>query len=354
MKFSPRRYTNKIAIELARKLSEITPAPLKRSLFCPGGTDAVEMALKLSMGNTNRYKILSFWDAFHGAGFGAISVGGEAIFRGQISLLPGTLHVAPPDCYRCPYGYPDKESCSLECAKMVRYVLDKEKDVAAFIGEAIRSMPYIPPTGFWKEIRSACNDFGVRLIIDAIPQCLGKTGKMFPIDHYDLIPDIMVIGKGLGGGIFPIAGIIAREGMNTLEHRAIGHYTHEKSPVGCAAALATINYIEKYNLVDNAEKQGAYALKLLNELKEKHSMIGNIRGIGLLLGIELVKDRKTKKRATEEAEKVLYRCINKGLSFKLTMGNIISLYPPLIITREQMDWAIKIIDESLSEVEKAC
>lgn len=348
--FSVRRYTNEKVIKLAKKLSDITPRRLNRVLFCPGGTDAVEIALKLAMGYTNRYKTLSFWDAFHGASFGSISVGGEALFRADLPLLPGGSHVFPPDCYRCPYGFACREDCNLDCALIVRETLEKENDIAAFVGETIRSMPYVPPDGFWKIVREACDDFGAVLIIDLIPQCLGKTGRMFPTEHYDLEPDIMVLGKGLGGGVFPFAGVIADNKFNALKNRAVGHYTHEKSPVGAAAALATIKYIEENNLVGNAAKIGEYCIKRLEEMKESYEIIGDVRGKGLMLGIELVKDRKTKERAIDETEAIQYRCLGNGLSFKTTMGNIISLYPPLIINKEQMDNALNIIENAIKEV----
>jgi len=348
--FCVRRYTNVTAIELAKKLTELTPGDLSKCLFCPGGTDAVEIALKLAMGYTGRFKTISWWDSFHGASFGSISVGGEAIFRGEISLLPGTEHVPPPDCYRCPFGQPGYEDCNLECAQNVRYVMEREGDVCAVLAETIRSTPYVPPPEYWKEVRKACDENDVMLIIDEIPHGLGTTGKMFTCDHYDLVPDVLVLGKSLGGGVLPIAASIARERMDVMGHRALGHYTHEKNPVLCAAALATIEVIEEEKLVENASKQGEYALKRLGEMKDEHKLIGDVRGKGLLMGVELVRDSK-KTRATDEAEAAMYRCLEKGLSFKLTMGNIITLTPPLTISLGEMDAALDILDESLYEVE---
>ncbi|RLI40693.1 aspartate aminotransferase family protein, partial [Candidatus Bathyarchaeota archaeon] len=232
-------------------------------------------------------------------------------------------------------------------------VIEKEGgDVAAVISETIRSTPYVPPYEYWKEVRKICDENNVVLIIDEIPHCLGRTGKMFTFQHYDILPDILVIGKSLGGGIVPIAATVAKREMDVMGHRAIGHYTHEKNPVLCAAALATIQYIEENKLVENAAIQGEYALKRLNEMKDEHKLIGDVRGKGLLLGIELVKDHKKKTRAIDEAEAVMYRCLEKGLSFKLTMGNILTLTPPLTITREEMDKALDIIDESIHEIEQ--
>ena len=174
---------------------------------------------------------------------------------------------------------------------------------------------------------------------------------MFTFQNFGVEPDMVVIGKGLGGGIFPLAALVVRNGLDLAETRALGHYTHEKSPVGCAAALATINYIEKNKLADHARDLGAYALSQLREMQDRHLLIGDVRGLGLFLGVELVKDRDTKERAIEEAEAVMYKALSKGLSFKITMGNILTLTPPLIITQEEMDKALHIIEESITEVE---
>jgi 4-aminobutyrate aminotransferase len=150
-------------------------------------------------------------------------------------------------------------------------------------------------------------------------------------------------------GVLTMAAILAHEDLDVAAERAMGHYTHEKTPVGCAAALATINYIEHHHLVDHARQLGQHALERLNEMKDRHPLIGDVRGLGLFLGIELVKDRQTRERATDEAEAVMYAALSKGLSFKLTMGNIITLTPALTITREEMDRALDIIEECIAE-----
>jgi len=353
LSFCPRRYTNRVAVDLARKLAEIAPGTLSKVLLCPGGTIGIGMALKLARVATGRHKTISMWDSFHGASLDAISIGGEAIFRQDIGpLLPGTEHVPPPDEYRCVFGCGDRGGCDLTCARYVEYILEKEGDIAAVIAEPIRSTPYIPRREYWQAIRRACDRHGALLIFDEIPHALGRTGTMFTCENFDVVPDMLVIGKGLGGGVFPLAALIARENLDVAEDRALGHYTHEKSPVGCAAALATIEYIEKENLVDHARDLGEYSLKRMKEMMERHPLIGDVRGLGLFLGIELVKDRTTRERATDEAEAVMYSALSKGLSFKLTMGNIITLTPALTIKKEEMDKALTIIDECLTEVEK--
>ena len=347
--FCTRRYTNIPAIRLAEKLAHLTPGNLKKILFAPAGTAAVGMALKLARAATGRYKTISMWDSFHGASLDAISIGGEAIFRQNIGpLLSGTEHVPPPDCYRCLWDY--QEPCNLKCADYVEYVLAKEGDVTAVIAETVRSTSIIPPRGYWEKIRAACDKYGALLILDEIPHCLGRTGKMFTCQHFDIVPDMLVIGKGLGGGIFPLAALVARNDLDIMPDRALGHYTHEKNPVACAAASAAIEFIEEENLLENATNLGNYALKRMREIKKRYAIVGAVRGLGLLMGMELVKDRKSKEPATEVAEKVMYSALQKGLSFKVTMGNIITLTPPLTITEQEMDKALDILDGCLHEV----
>jgi len=352
LSFCTRRYTNRVAVNLARKITEIAPGDLNKVLFCPGGAEAMGIAIKLARIATGRHKTISMWDSFHGATLDTISIGGEAIFRQDMGpLLPGTEHVPPPDEYHCAFGCWKRGGCDLTCANYIEYILEKEGDIAAVISEPIRSTPYIPKHEYWQAVRRACDKYGALLIFDEIPHALGRTGKMFTFENFDVLPDMVVIGKGLGGGVFPLAALIAREGLDVAGDRALGHYTHEKSPVGCAAALATIEYIEKHHLAEHASELGRYALARMNEMKKRHPLIGDVRGIGLFLGIELVKDRSTHERASDEAETVMYAALSRGLSFKLTMGNIITLTPALIITKDEMEKALDIIEECIAKVE---
>jgi 4-aminobutyrate aminotransferase len=350
LSFCPRRYTNVPAIRLAKKLTELAPGQLKRVLFAPGGTSAIGMALKLARAATGRFKTISMWDSFHGASLDAISIGGEAIFRNGIGpLLPGCEHAPPPDNRHCPFQC--GAACNLRCADYIEYVLAKEGDVAAVIAETVRSTPFVPPLDYWKKVRAACDKHGALLILDEIPNGLGRTGRMFACEHYNIVPDMLVIGKGLGGGIFPLAALIARDDLNeAMAERALGHYTHEKNPVACAAGLATLEVIESEGLLENARRLGEYAVGQMRNMMTRHPLIGDVRGLGLLMGLELVRDRATMERATDEAEQILYRALSKGLNFKLTMGNIITLTPALTITREEMDRALRILDECLTEV----
>jgi 4-aminobutyrate aminotransferase len=175
---------------------------------------------------------------------------------------------------------------------------------------------------------------------------------MFTFENFGIVPDMVVIGKGLGGGILPLAAVIVRADLDVAAERALGHYTHEKNPVLCAAALATIDYIETHGLVAHARDLGRYTLERLKEMRSRHPLIGDVRGLGLFLGIELVKDRHTRERASDEAEAVMYAALSRGLSFKTTMGNILTLTPALTITRAQMDRALDILDQAIGEAEK--
>jgi 4-aminobutyrate aminotransferase len=350
--FCTRRYTNRVAVDLARKLVGLAPGDLDKVLFCPGGAEAIGISLKLARMATGRHKTISMWDAFHGASLDAISIGGEAVFRQNVGpLLPGTEHAPPPDEYRCVFGCSQRGGCDMTCAGYVEYMLEKEGDIAAVVAEPIRSTPYIPKPGYWQRIREACDRHGALLIFDEIPHALGRTGRMFTFENFDVIPDMVVIGKGLGGGVFPLAALIVKASLDVAGERALGHYTHEKSPVGCAAALATIDYIETHHLAQHARQLGTHALERMRKMMAEHPLIGDVRGIGLFLGMELVRDRTTRERAVEEAEAVMYAALSRGLSFKLTMGNILTLTPALIITQAEMDRALDIIEVCLQEVE---
>jgi 4-aminobutyrate aminotransferase len=354
LSFCTRRYTNVVAIELAKKLVEVTPGSLSKVLLAPGGTTAVGMALKLARMATGRFKTISMWDAFHGASLDAISVSGEALFRRNIGpLLPGTEHVPPADPYRClwdPGGHCDR--CNLKCARYIEYVLEKEGDIAAVIAEPIRSTAVNPPPpDYWRAVRVACDRWGALLILDETAVCLGRTGRMFASQVYNVIPDILILGKGLGGGVFPLAAIVARKELNYAPESALGHYTHEKNPVACAAALATITLIEEEKLAERADRLGAIALKRLQGLVSSIPFIGDVRGQGLLFGIELVRDLHTKEPAVEEANQVMYRCLELGLSFKVSRGNFLTLAPPLNIKQQDLDEALGILETALAELQ---
>jgi len=347
--FSPRRYTNRPAIELARRLCTAAPMEDAKLLFAPGGTAAIGMALKLARLVTGRFKTLSMWDAFHGASLDAISIGGEAAFRRGIGpLLPGTEHVPPCDPAQCVFGCGG--TCALRCVDYIDYCLRKEGDVAAVVVETIRCTDVqIPPLDYYRRLRQICDRHGALLILDEIPIALGRTGHLFAIERYGIEPEMIVIGKGLGGGSMPLAALIARARFDVGQHISLGHYTHEKNPLACAAGLAVLDVIEEEALLPRSLRLGSAATVYLE--RAQIEAIASIRSAGLLIGIEL-KDTATR-RAQDLAEAVLYRCLSDGISFKVGQGNVLVLAPPLNIEEDDLWWALGRIVEALDTESRA-
>ena len=351
LSFSPRRYTNQPAVDLAKKLASLLPGDLNRSLFAPGGTSVIGIALKLARIVTGKHKVVSLWDSFHGASLDAISVGGEAVFKKHMGpLMPGVICIPPPTTYTSISG--DNDDDQLKYADYLEYVIEKEGDIGAFVAETIRNTDVqIPSKVYWQRVREICSKHGVLLILDEIPIALGRTGKMFAFEHFGIEPDIICLGKGLGGGIIPFAAMIARDGLNIATDVSLGHYTHEKSPLGCVAALATLAYIEDEDILQKVVDDGLWFQTELKKLKNQFSLIGDIRGIGLLWGIELVKDHQTKEKASDEAEKIMYDCMRLGLSFKVSQGNVLQLSPALTISRDELQTALSILKLVISRHE---
>jgi 4-aminobutyrate aminotransferase len=338
--FCPRRYTNEPAVRFAERLGALAPGGLSKVLMAPGGSEAISIALKLARWATGRYKTVSMWDSFHGATLDAISVGGEEIFRRGVGpLMAGSEHVPPPDPTRCPLGCGNE--CTMACASYLEYVLEREGDVAAVVAEPVRcTTAVIPPATYWRRIREACDRHGTLLIFDEIPTCLGRTGRMFATELTGVVPDILTIGKGLGGGVWPLAAIIAHEDLDVAQEIALGHFTHEKSPVGAAAALATLDVIQDERLVERSQVLGASYVASLREMSRRHPQVVGVRGQGLLVAMELAE--------VGFAEEVLYQCLSRGLSFKVSAGKVLTLTPPLTISEQDLDLSVKVLDESLA------
>lgn len=342
--FSPRRYSNKKVIEFSEKLLSLLPAELNKVLYAPGGTLAIGMALKLARVVTGKQKLVSLSDSFHGASLDAIAAGGEDQFKKYMGeFYPAPIHLPQPNSYRYPKTAPD--------ADMLEDILSSDDSIGAFIAETIRNTDVQNPgKAWWQRIRQICTDRNILLILDEIPIAFGRTGKMFAFEHFDIIPDIVCLGKGLGAGIIPFAAMITKQEFNTAIDISLGHYTHEKSPLGAAAGLAMLEFIEQQQLLDKSTTLEAMLYTRLNEMKNKFSFIGDVRGIGCLWGIELVKDRNTKEKACIEAEQVMYECLQHGLSFKLSQGNVIQLCPPLIITTEELNTALTILHNAFETI----
>ena len=348
LSFLPRRYSNRTATALAKKLCGLMPGGTGwKVLFTPSGAASNSIALKLARRATGKYKTISLWDSFHGANLDTISIGGEAHFRSGIGpLLPGCRHVFPCNSYRCIFG--DCAGCGLKCVDYLEYVCRCEGDIGAIIMEPIRCTDVqIPPREYYRRIRRICDDYGILLIFDEIPTAFGRTGTMFAFENYDIDPDILVTGKGLGGSLYPISAIIAKESLDVCQDISLGHYTHEKSPLGCAVGLALLEYIEQEHLLEHVADLNALMERRAEKMKASLPAVGDVRLIGALLGIELVRDRETKEKAVDEAEKILYRCLEQGLSFKISQGNVLTLAPPLIISEAELSRALDIVEEAI-------
>ncbi|MEO8475165.1 MAG: aspartate aminotransferase family protein [Chryseolinea sp.] len=346
--FTPRRYTNIPAIELAKKLVTLTPPELTRVLFCPGGSEAIEMALSLAKHITGKWKTISYWDSYHGNGFQASSVGGEEHFSaGMGPMVPGAFHIEFPNYYRNPWSLNNHEEIDDHYLRQLKIILARNPDIAAIIAEPISASPVVPSKYYWQQIREICDANNIVLIFDEIIEGLGRTGKWFACEHY-VTPDVLVLGKSLGGGLLPFAGIVTKEKFNVLQHRSIGHFTHEKNPLCATAGLAALNYIEQNKLVFNSESLGNYLFEQLNLLKERFPVIGNVAGKGLHLGIDLVMDPVTKVRAVEYAERIMYDCLKQGIAFKVIEGNVLTLRPSLVITKGECDLIIKALETAFS------
>ena len=345
--FSPRRYTNRPAIDLARRLGESAPGNLTKVLFAPSGAAAVGMALKLARYATGRHKTLSMWDAFHGANLDTIAVGGEALFRrGLGPMMPGAEHLPPLHLASRFFG---ADRPFERFADYIDYVLDVQGDVAALLAEPVRWTTVEPaPPGFWARVRDSCTRHGALLIFDEIPSGLARTGTMWACEGAGAVPDILVIGKGLGGGIMPMAAILADARLDCAPEAALGHYTHEKSPVGCAAGLAVLDVIRDEDLVARSRALGARGLALLGALKARHPAVREVRAVGAFFGVEI--GGATPAEAEARADRLLYACLANGLSFKVGGGTVVTLCPPLTIADADFDQAIAILDRALADV----
>lgn len=342
--------------DLARKLAEIAPGTSeKRVFFGNSGAEAVEAAFKLARYHTRRPRMISFFGGFHGRTFGAMSLtGSKAIQRRFFEpLVPGVNHTLYPNRYRAPEDWSDEEVVG-EALKFLEQTLFKKtvppEEVAAIIVEPIQGEGgyLVPPDGFLSRLKELAQRFGILLIADEVQSGMGRTGKMFAGDHWGLEPDIICLAKGIASGL-PLSAMIARtEIMNWVPGSHAS--TFGGNPVACAAALATIELLEN-GLMDNATRMGELLLTRLHELAERHPLIGDVRGKGLMIGIELVTDRVLKTPAAKDRDELVRLCFERGLLILGCGENCIRLCPPLIITDTEADTAISLLDEALTELE---
>lgn len=350
--FIPRRYTADIVIQAAQTLVNKTLSKDYKVLFTPSGSAAVGIALKIARKVTGRHKVISMWEAFHGAGLDTISVGGEYVFSKDMGpLLPGCMKAIPYNGYRNLINSTCPQTVANFCLDYLEYILRQEEDIGAILLEPIRATDtHIPPQAYFQRLRQICDQKGILLIFDEIPTALGRSGEFYVHQTFGIEPDILVLGKGLGGGVVPQAAVLAKSKYDCARDISLGHYTHEKPALGCAAICAAIRYIDEYRLLENCRRQSAFARQCANTLFDKYQCIGDIRIAGLLISFEIVKDRGTKEKDDILAEKILYFCLERGLSFKLASGNCITWHPPLIVTKEQLSFAFSLLAEAIEAV----
>ncbi len=346
-----------IMIELAQKLAAICPGQEpKRVYYGNSGTEAVEAAIKLARYHTKRDKLIAFYGCFHGRTLGSLSLtASKAVQRkGFGALLAGVFHVPYAYSYRCPYGL-RPESCCTECATVLERELFKRlvdpEEVAAVIVEPIQGEGgYLPaPAEFLLELQRVCRKYGILLISDEVQCGMGRTGKWWAGDHAGLEPDIICVAKGIASGM-PLGVTIARSSV--MDWVPGSHAsTFGGNPVCIAAALATVSLIER-QYMENARRMGEFILSRMADWRERHKIVGEVRGKGLMIGVEVVRDQKTKEKAHDLRERIVELAFAKGLLMLGAGENTLRFAPPLVIDEEQAEFAVRTLDACLSEVEK--
>jgi len=343
-------------VRLAEEMGRITPGSgPKRTFFSNSGAEAVEAAFKLARHRTRRPLTLAFQGAFHGRTMGALSLTASksAQRRHFAPMVPQTTHVPYAYCYRCPYGlaYP---SCKMHCVQVIKDQYFKSacppEDVAAIFVEPIQGEGgvVVPPPEFHPMLAKLAHEFGILYVVDEVQTGMGRTGKMFASQHWGVTPDIMAVAKGIASGL-PLGATIASAKLMSWPGGSHAN-TFGGNPIACEAALVTIELLEK-KLVANAETMGTYLLGELRRLQSRHRLIGDVRGKGLMIGIECVRDPETKEMAVEERNRIIQGCFRKGLLLLGAGQNVIRLVPPLMITKQEADVALEILDTAFEAVE---
>jgi len=360
--FTPMQFTNRPAVNLANVLGEIAPGKIKKFFFVCDGSEAVEAAIKFARhyhffkGEKKRYKVISRRGAYHGVTGGALNVLGTVLPMRQIMepMAPGTVFVESPYCYRCPVhlSYP---GCDIACARDIERIIQFEDptQISAFIGEPIQQGfgAYAPPKEYWKIVREICSRYGILLIIDEVICGFGRTGKWFGVQHFDIEPDLITMAKGISSGYVPLGGVgCTDEVMDPIDIFQHLH-TYSNHPVSCAAGLKNIEIMHKEKLVENSAKMGKLLLEGLKSL-ESHPTVGEARGTGLWAALDFTMDKKKRSPfAAERLSSIVNRAFNKGLVVKM-MGQALEFAPPLIIQKSEVEEAIKILNECITEEEK--
>jgi len=340
-------------VDLAEKLAALAPGGLERRVsFGNSGAEAVEGAIKLARYSTGREKLIAFLGGFHGRTMGALSLTARKAVqrRGFGPMLPGVVHAPYPNCYRCPFGQtPDR--CAVECAKFIEDSLLKTiapaEEVAAIVIEPVLGEGgyVVPPQQFFDELTRICEKHGILLICDEVQSGMGRTGKMWASEHFGLAPDIMAVAKGIASGM-PLGATVARADLMRWTPGAHAS-TFGGNPVACAAALVTIELLEQ-ELIDNAARMGAHLMARMRDWPARFPIVGDVRGLGLMLGVELVRDQRLKTKAPELRDRVVDLAFERGLLILGAGDNTLRLCPPLIINRDQCDFALDTLEDCLA------
>lgn len=349
--------------KLAELIAKHTPGDLCKTLFTLGGAEANDNAIKIARQYTGRFKLLSRYRSYHGATYGAITLTGDPRRPPVEPGIPGVVRVFEPYCYRCSFGqtYP---GCGLECAEHVREVMLYEgpENIAAFFVEPVTGTNgvFVPPKEYLPRIREICDEFGVLLIADEVMTGWGRTGKWFGVDNWDVVPDMMTMAKGVTQGYIPLGAVVVNKKIADYldENMLWCGLTYSGHPLACATGVATVKVYEEEKLIENAAAMGEILKTRLNELKEKHPSIGDVRSIGLFAAIELVKDRETKEPLApwNGPDPGIIGQINKCLREKgvyiYLRWNYMFIAPPIAINEEELKFGLDVIDECLDLADK--
>ena len=343
--------------KLAEELLQIYPGTKKRRQLFYGnsGAEANETALKLARYATGRQRIIAYRSSFHGRTMGAVSLTASkpVQVRGFSPLVPGVEHVPYPYCYRCPLKQ-EFPSCGFACIDYIQQeYFDKfvpPDEVAAFFIEPIQGEGgyVVPPDGYFQELVKRFGKYGIKFVVDEVQSGMGRTGKWFAIEHWKVTPDIVTVAKALGSGL-PIGACIADAKLMTWQPGSHAS-TFGGNPVAAAAGMAVIDYIKKHDLLGNAKEQGDYMIGRFNEWKEKYEIIGDVRGKGLMIGIEIVKDRKSKAFAADLTEEIVSKTWKRGVLLITAGRSTIRIAPPLTISRDLVDEALTVLEDSIKQV----
>ena len=344
-------FTTPIKMELLEKLVSITKGDLNGVQFYDSGTTAVEAALRCARAATGKMEFISFWRDFHGKTMGSVSL--AIVDKTQGIRAPGFFLAPRPNCYRCPFKM-QQETCNCYCADFLESMITNETSgqLAGIVLEPIQGWggSVIPPDGFMQKLRKLCDKLGCLLIADEVLTCMGRTGKMFAMEHWDTIPDITTLGKGFGNG-FPVTAMCVSDKYKESIEKISASSSYGGNPMACAAALASIEVIEEEQLCERSAHLGDLALKRMSEMMGRHKILGDARGKGCLLALELVKDRATKEPFEEAGRMVYQKAFARGLAW-VPAGHILRLSQPIIMEDDMLLKGFDIIEEAIVETEK--